>query len=260
MLEIASTDVVFCHWGTLIRSRAFELAFRLRKQVVQYWLGTDVLDAFDVVESGAAYEPYISGCIHVCEAPWTGDELSRIGINAEVIPIAPMGSIAPEVTELSEPGEFSILGYVGRDRLDFYRLPDFIQLAEDFQDVRFQIAGIESVPGALPANVRLLGWSDGEFRLYRDCAVYVRIPKHDGYSYSVREALTWERHIVASYPYPHCLYAPDYASLKAHVCELKLRFESGRLGPNRKGRGFILEEFDDERVASGVRRVLAARP
>jgi hypothetical protein len=180
VLEIGSADAVFCHWGTLVRSRAFELAFRLRKRVVQYWLGTDVLDAFNVVESGAAHEPYIRNCIHVCEAPWTEKELSRMGIRAEVIPIAPMGSIAPDATELSEPKEFSILGYVGRDRLDFYGLPHFIRLAEDFRDVQFRIAGIESAPVPLPSNVQLLGWSDDEFRLYQNCAVYIRIPEHDG--------------------------------------------------------------------------------
>jgi hypothetical protein len=257
MVEIATADAVFCHWGTLLRSRAFEHAFRLRKRVVQYWLGTDVLDASKVVGNGAAHERYVRDCVHVCEAPWTRDELSTMGIQAEVLPIAPMSSIAPDVTEFSEPPEFSVLGYVGRDRLDFYRLPDFIRLAEDFRDVPFRIAGIDSVPDAVPSNMQLLGWSDDEFRLYQGCAVYVRIPEHDGYSYSVREALTWERHIVASYPYPHCRHAPDYASLKAHVHDLKERFESGRLGPNRDGRKFVLQEFDDRKVVSGLRRALA---
>jgi hypothetical protein len=256
MLEIGSADAVLVNWGTLIRSRAFDLAFRLRKRVVQYWVGTDVLDALEVVQRGMAHPPYLEHCVHICEAAWTQEELSRIGIRAEVMPVGGMSSIAPNATELSEPREFSILGYVGQERPDFYGLPSFIALAEAFPDVPFTLAGIASAPVPLPPNLQLLGWSDGEFRLYRDCAVFVRIPEHDGSSYSVREALTWERHVVASYPYPHCRHAPDYETLQAHVDDLRTQFASGRLAPNRDGREFVLREFDDRKVAEGLRRVL----
>src|SRR5262249_48700688 len=157
-----------------------------------------------------------------------------------------MSSIAPDASELSDPTEFSVLGYVGRDREDFYRLPHFVRLAHDFPDVRFTIAGIDSAPTAIPPNLRLIGWTDEDFRLYSDCPVFIRIPEHDGYSCSVREALTWRRHVISSYPYPQCRVAEDYDSLKAHVRELKARFEEGRLGPNRDGRQFVLSEFDDE--------------
>jgi hypothetical protein len=260
LLEVPSADAVFCHWGTLIRSRALELAFRLRKRVVQFWMGTDVLDALEVAESGAAYPPYIHDCVHVCEGPWTRDELATIGVRAEVAPLAPMTSIAPDASEISAPASFSVLGYVGRDREDFYGLPQYIRLAEDFADVPFTIAGIDSAPVALPPNLQLLGWTDEEFRLYRDCAAYVRIPEHDGYSYSVREALTWGRHVVTSYPYPHCLYASDYESLRAHVDTLKTRFDGGGLDPNLEGRDFVLREFDNGTVVRGLRRTLSGAP
>jgi glycosyltransferase involved in cell wall biosynthesis len=257
LTHLPSADVVFCFWGTLIRSRAFDLAFRLHKRVVQFWVGTDVLDAAGVVASGAAYPPYMRDCVHVCEAPWTRDELERIGIRAEVAPLAPMGSIAPDQSEISAPATFSVLGYVGRERENFYRLPEFIRLAEDFPDVQFTIAGTDATPAAPPSNLQLLRWTDEEFRLYRDCAAFIRIPEHDGYSYSVREALAWGRHVIASYPYPHCLVASDYESLKTHVSALKTRFDEGRLDANLEGRDFVLSEYDDRRVTDRVRRILA---
>jgi hypothetical protein len=257
LLELPSADAVFCHWGTLVRSRALDLAFRLKKRVVQDWVGSDVLDALSVVESRAAHAPYIHDCVHICEAPWIRDELARLGIQAEVVPVLSVGPVAPDPKEVVEPPCFSILGYVGRDRAKFYRLPDFTQLANDFRDVQFRILGIDSAPTALPPNVQLLGWTGDIARLYRDSAVYIRVPEHDGYSCSVREALAWGRHVITSYPYPHCLVASDYESLKAHVGALKTRFEEGRLESNSGGREFVLREFDDWRVTRSVKRVLA---
>jgi hypothetical protein len=255
--ELPAADTVFCHWGTLWRARVLELALALHKRVVQYWVGTDVLFAADAVRSGTAIRRYADRCRHVCEAPWTRDELTEVGIRADVVPVAPMSSVAPEDEATRDPTELSVLGYVG-PRHDFYRLDRFVRLAGDFPELRFRIAGTEGAAG--PANLEFVGWTDDPSELYRDCAVFVRIPEHDGYSSSAREALAWGRHVIASYPYPHCRHVTDYGSLRDELASLVADFEAGRLRANRAGRAFVLDEFGDEKVALGLRRVLAGDP
>jgi len=257
--ELRGTDTVFCHWGTLWRARVLELALALRKRVVQYWVGTDVLLATDAVRSGTAVGRYVERCRHICEGPWTRDELARVGIRAEILPVAPMGSVAPKDEAERDPTELSVLGYVG-SRHDFYRLDWFVRLAGDFPGLRFRIAGTDAGGLEAPGNLEVVGWNDDPSELYRDCAVFVRIPQHDGYSSSAREALAWGRHVIASYPYPHCRHVTDYGSMRDELGSLVAEFEAGRLHANAAGRAFVLDEFGDEKVARGLRRVLAGEP
>lgn len=258
--ELPAADAVFSHWGTLARARVLEVALGLRKHVVQYWIGTDVLIAQESVRTGTALRRYVERCRHVCEAPWTQDELAGVGVHADVVDVAPMGSIAPGREAERDPADLSVLGYVGRGRENFYRLDDFVRLARDFPELDFRVAGTDGNGMNVPDNLELVGWNDDPAELYRDCSVFVRIPEHDGYSSSVREALAWGRHVIASYPYPHCRHAPDYASLRAGLESLQTQFEAGELRANRAGRDFVVDQFGDEKVARGLRRLLAGEP
>ncbi len=143
---------------------------------------------------------------------------------------------------------YSRFSYVGAGREEFYGLPKLIRLALEFPDVSFKVCGITSSDVSLPTNLEPLGWVEDMNRLYRGCAAFVRIPQHDGFSYSVREALSWGREVIASYPYEHCRHAPDYASLRDHVQTLRLSFARGELRPNVSGREYVLREFNAERV------------
>lgn len=256
LLELPRVDTVFSHWATLTRSRALELSLRLRKRVVQCWAGSDVLDAISARESGAASSALAHDCVHLCEAEWTREELKGAGVAAEVLPIAPMGSVAPAGAPVDPPATFSVLAYVGEGREDFYGLPKLVRLAEDFPHVRVRIAGIGPGSKGLPPNVEPLGWVEDMSALYRECALFVRIPEHDGCSFAVREALAWGRHVIASYPYRHCLHATDYEALRGNVRELAARYDDGRLGSNVKGREFVLSEYADARVYAGLHSLL----
>jgi glycosyltransferase involved in cell wall biosynthesis len=261
LFELPTADTVFTLWGTLNYSRVLELALQLHTRVVQFWVGSDVLAAIAASRAGAVSGQLVEDCIHLCESTWTRDELATVGVRAEIAPLPPFGATVPPSESILPPEQFSILGYVGKGSESFYRLPDFVRLAADFPDIPVRIAGIDSAGDTLPPNVELLGWTDDVSGLYDSCAVYVRIPEHDGYSFSVREALACGKHVVASYPYPHCREARTYEALRAEVAALKARFDRQELEPNWDGREFVLRKYEDARVARTLARVLAgAKP
>lgn len=249
LLRIARADTVLCFWGVVSRSdnraRLLQIALRLRKRVVQLWMGTDVLEAARVQD---VYPPFVERCIHLCEAEWTRDELRELGIEALVVPRFPFAKPTPALEDTTMPAGFRVLAYVAAGREDFYRLADLVRLAEECPTVPFSVSGIDRWEDPLPPNVRLLGWVADLDPFFARATVFVRIPRHDGFSYSVREALAWGRHVVASYPYRECRHAPDYASLRDHVTTLKQLFDAGELGTNRPGREYVLREFDADRV------------
>ena len=65
------------------------------------------------MRNGTAIRRYADRCRHICEGPWTRDELAEVGIQADFVAVRPMGSIAPEDEATHDPTELSVLGYVG---------------------------------------------------------------------------------------------------------------------------------------------------
>jgi len=260
LAELPRTDVIFSYWGTVNHSRALDLATQLGKRVVQFWAGTDVLDAERAVQAGLLYRPLADRCIHLCESEWTREELGALGIRAHVVPLAPLSS-PPKGPELAMPDAFSILAYVGQAREDFYGLPQILRLAQRFPTVPFRICGNDgsSHANTHPPNVTFLGWTEDVASLYHDASVFLRIPEHDGCSFSIREALAWGRHVIASYPYAHCLAAREDETLQVHLCGLKRAFDAGSLSPNWSGRDFVLREYDEARVAEQLCPFLGMR-
>lgn len=258
LLELPTADTVFRHWGTLTSSQALSVSIRLRKRVIQFWAGTDVLDVKEELKAEAPSRSLLEKCVHLCESPWTRDELAAMGVDAQLVPLAQIGSAVRDAS-IRDPDEFSVLGYVGQGRPDFFRLTELIRLAAAFPDVRFRVTGIDSAEARLPANLELLGWVDDMTSLYQHCVAFIRLPLHDGYSFSVREALAWGKYVISSYPYPHSLQATDYSSLEAHVRGLKTRFEHGELRVNWPGRDYVLREFDGARVCSQLMESLVPR-
>ena len=249
LVEIATARTVASFWGAVTVddpfSRAMVLARGLGKPLVFMWMGTDVLWARERPHN----EDLENGARHYCEAPWTRRELAEIGIEASLLPRPPMTRL-PDITNVAPPETFSVLAYLGAGREPFYGYETIELLAREHQDVTFKIVGSSGVEGA-PGNLQFLGRIAEERlgRLYSECAVFIRLPEHDGFSYSVREALAWGRTVIASYPYPHALHAPDAGAASDHLRVLREAFERGRFAANAAGREYIEIEYAPARVA-----------
>lgn len=258
LAEIATARAVVSFWGAVTVGdqwgRAMELASRMRKRCVFMWMGTDVMWAQErpVIDAFRSSE-------HYCESSWTRDELTAIGFDARLLPRSPFTHI-PRDDQITTPSSFVVLAYLGIDREDFFNYPILARLAREHPDVPFRVVGSSGVDDA-PKNIEFLGWVDSErlHDLYREAAVYVRLPKHDGCSYSVREALSWGRPVIASYPYPYSLHASSPEAASEHLRLLRESFDDGRFQPNLDGREYVRTEYAPDRVARVLHSALARR-
>jgi len=246
LCNLLSADVVYSIGGAIAGSKAINLALYLRKRVVMHWTGTDVLNAVSDFRCGKVNKRFIAEISHFCEAPWFLNELEVIGIKANILRIIGFKMATEEFSEF--PSKFSVFSYVGKGREKFYGIDEIIQLANDFPDVEVKLAGISRYATPIPKNLKLLGWVDDMNAQYKDCVLFLRLPKHDGLSYSVREALVNGRYVGYSYKMAHTLYTPSYSKLKEIVLELKKQHEQGFLKVNAAGSIYVKENYSEDVV------------
>lgn len=243
---MAKADVVYLIGGTLAGSRLLDLALLTRTAVVMHWVGTDVTVAIEDLRRHAARTRYIERATHFCEVPWIQEELRRIGIEARIVQIAALDCPAPDGLRL--PAAFSILSYVREGLEDFYGMDRLVRLARDLPDVEIRIAGISRSAAPLPPNVKLLGWMENMAEQYAGCVLFLRLPEHDGLSFSVLEALAAGRYVGYSCRWEGTTHIDSYGGLRGFVQGLYSDFGRGTLGVNRAGVEYVRRHFDRDDV------------
>jgi hypothetical protein len=241
MAAILRSDVLYSIGGGVARSRVIDFALLSRKTVVMHWVGTDVLEARDAVARRETDKNAMTRVTHWCEVPWIQNELKELGIAAEIVPIAALD--AAPTGELSLPSVFSVLSYVREGREVFYGMNDLVRLAEDFPAVPVRIAGISHYDRTLPPNVTLLGWKADMRDEYLNSVLYLRLPEHDGLSFSVLEALSYGRYVGYSYEYPQTILVDSYMRLKDVIKDLAGKFKEGSLRAHTAGAEFVKTHF-----------------
>jgi hypothetical protein len=244
--DVFASDAVYFVGGTVLRNKVIDLALFLRKPVVMHWVGTDVTIAVKHSEVDLADRNCIQKVTHLCEVSWIQDELKQIGINAQIVQLAALDSTTSDIRRL--PAHFSVLSYVREGREEFYGINELIRVAVDLPFIEVRIAGISHYHRPLPGNVKLLGWKENMLEEYRNCVLYLRLPIHDGLSFSVLEALSHGRYVGYCYEYPHTIFIDSYSRLKAVVQELYDAFKSGLLGVNDAGVEFVGSQFSRQAV------------
>ena len=228
--------------GTLLLARL------LRKKVIMHWVGTDVLMALEAHAKGAVDLDLIQSSRHLCEVQWMKEELSPLGLTVGIAKIAAFSKERAEPATL--PDTFSVLSYIGRGRELFYGLKRVLASAERFPLIPFRIVGIDSCQEALPANVTLLGWTDDMTLEFQRCVVYLRLPDHDGLSFSVLEAFSHGRYVGYSCPLPGASHIQGQDDLDELLGSLSDQHRDGTLDINRVGYDLILSDYTKPEVFS----------
>lgn len=240
-------DVVYSINGTVQKSRVFDLAFKLNKKVVMNWVGTDVVKALNTQNPN---QNYIKKAIHLCEVDWIKDELETIRIHAEILNFA----VFETKFDAEVPNEpFTVLSYIPGNRSVFYGINELRELAVDFPDIRFLIAGATGDElGELPANIKPLGWVKNMDEVFNSSHVCLRFPEHDGLSNFILESLARGKQVLYKYNFPNCHYSPEVKDLKHNLTQIKKQFDDGDLKLNEAGIIYIQKNFNRETILDGL--------
>jgi glycosyltransferase involved in cell wall biosynthesis len=254
--HIMSARVLYFIGGQTQRGKVLWLAILFNKKIVMHWVGTDVLMARKAHEAGVVDADLIRRTKHLCEVDWIQKELLEVGIQAEIAQIFCFTDKIPVPPPL--PEKFSILSYMGKGREKFYGIDKLIDLARSFPDIPIRIAKISEYSEPLPPNIHLLGWVNDMAKEYRECVLFLRLPEHDGVSFSVLEALSYGRHVGFSYSFYGTNKAVERNELHTLVKSLSERHRAGLLDINVDGYKFISENYTRERVMRSLAGIITS--
>ncbi|NRA12042.1 MAG: hypothetical protein HRT57_08835 [Crocinitomicaceae bacterium] len=250
-LRIPKSDCVFSINGTILPSKAFDLAFKKKVPVIMNWVGTDVINALRAYKLGNYRKEYITDAIHFCEVNWIQEELQELGIKAEIVNFAAFEKSFDLKEATSE--KFTVLSYIPEVRADFYGIDSFIGLANKFPEIDFVIVGSEAQDyEPLPSNLKALGWVDNMAEIYDKSHVTVRFPEHDGLSNFILESLARGKKVLYKYPFNYCEYCPDEAELEKSIQALYGEYKEGKSLVNKDGASFIESNFNSDLILGGL--------
>jgi len=176
-------------------------------------------------------------------------ELKEVGIEAHLLRLLPK-TILGKITDL--PEQPVVLSYWNDKRFDFYNGPLVFKLAEDYPKVKFLIALATGKDlTQVPKNVHFLGQVSNMSDIYHKCTCLVRMPRHDGLSAMVLEAMAHGRYVIYNQKCLYTNFAEDYNSAR-QALEKILR----KTQPNFEGAEYVGQNFNTEREALELRRLL----
>ena len=244
-------DRVYSISASISGGGALKAAKFFNKKIIQHFIGSDVLSAKEDYKNNNIDKKLISKSNFLCEVDWIQKELEDINIQADIASIAIYDKdITPKPFT-----NFSVLTYMAKGKEEFYGIDDLINLAKNFKDVTFKVAGIDSYKKTLPSNIKLLGWVDMDKELQNSCC-YIRNVKHDGLAFSVLEALGYGRIVFYNYNFPYVNYFSNIEELKEKIHNAKKAFENNELKLNKKAIDFIQKEFSKEKVLNNLIKIL----
>jgi glycosyltransferase involved in cell wall biosynthesis len=241
--------VVHMVWGADFPASLVATAL-LRKPLVWHWVGSDVIRFRSASPSRRARLQQIHArhvLADLADSPELAVELEELGIHATVCRLLPAG-VRADVMPM--PADFTVLSYWSDEQFEFYGGPEILEAARRLPDVEFLIVGAKGEGLSPPPNVKFLGRVQDMESVYRQTAVFVRMPKHDSVSAMVLEALGRGRYVVANRPFPHCLHAAGSDDLVNALAGLR-----GQKQSNEAGAAYVRANFNPEHEAAMLARV-----
>jgi len=226
---------------------------RLRgKRMVSHWIGTDAMryqGKLNLIKRLAIWVHQHFVDLELADSEIIQEELRAVGIRTNIVRLLPQ-AIVGEVTAL--PEEPTVLSYWFDERFDFYGGQTVFNLARAFPEVKFLIVqasgkGLTEVP----ANVQFLGPVDNMPEIYRKCMCLVRMPRHDGLSAMVLEALANGRYVIYNHKCPFTSFAEDFDSACKALEEILCKQQ-----PNSAGADYVKKNFNIDDEAGRLRELM----
>ena len=235
------------------------LPLLFRKKVVFQWIGTDVLELRDTVKGGMRL-PLLDKITHCCECGWIRDELEELGVFATVGPFITFASLFDQDlirepsrygTRKKESKKLVVMTYLGGGREGFYGLEMIDAVVKKFTDVEVRVIGSTGAGCAKSNSIKYLGWVDRSELLeeYRRAHVFLRLPEHDGLSYSLLEAMSFGLHVAYTYEYPFTKQVTGESSLSRFIEDAVRMWRNDSLNENLDAITHIRETYVDNNLS-----------
>lgn len=238
--------------GPVVGSGVFGVCKALQRRVVKHWIGSDVLRASEPL----VQEQNATGLVeHWAVSSHLVDELAEAGIAAATVPLSVVDAVTP--TPLPPP-PLTLLSYLPTRKFDFYDGATILSLASRFPDVKFLIVGDDGAGRGASANVEFLGYQRKMDAVYARSHALLRLPRHDGLSYMVLEALNHGRHVIWNLPFETARIGRTENDVACHIRELRAALATGTLGVNERGRDVVHATHSGIRIRDIIRTKLKA--
>ena len=235
-VNIWNADIVYMIGGSATCGGALRLSLLLRKHIIMHWVGTDVIEAKKNIQSGNSNKKLITYARHFCDAPWLQEELHGIGIEASLKYLSCIDN-EPKIEPL--PPKFLILSYVGKGRESFYGIEKLIAIAERFPQIPIEISTLETYKHNLPKNIRLLGFVPSLKEKMKECVLFLRLPEHDGFPFTIIEAMEIGRYVAYIHELPGIFKPNTKEDLFEYIEQLYAKYSIGLLEPNYSGFEYV---------------------
>lgn len=251
--KISSSDLIY-RIGGFPRKKIVQFIQILNIPLVIHWVGTDVLTARKYFKRISNHYLCKENIIHWTDAPWLVDELNEINIKSEFVPL-PVSSVKEILFRDPPlfPKKFTVLSYLPKDRLNFFKSGYIIRLAREFPEISFLIVGSsgEFLKDKL-SNIKFLGWITHVNKIYSKSTLLIRMTEHDGYPWTIQEALAMGRYAIWNFPFPGVFQAKNYQELYSQVNKLFTLHKEGKLTLNKEGRQYIKKELNPQILTKQV--------
>jgi hypothetical protein len=250
-------DLIYVRGGLMRQGKFLRLARLMGvDRMVMVWIGTDALVATRNAARGNGHshvDAWIAKQTHWAVSPWVAEEVRALGLACTHV----TDSFIPAPDNLAPlPREFSVLVFLPNakpDTLWLYGWDHVLEIARRFPEMRFTLVGLSENQGVdAPSNIRNAGYLSNLAPVFKDSTVLLRLPRHDGLSWMVQEALAQGRHVIYSYPFAGCIQAANSDEAASELRRLLDLHNSGSLSPNRAGAEFISRLYNPEAVRAGV--------
>lgn len=245
--KIIKSDIVYIGYGCYKRNIYLYLAKIFNKRTVSHWIGTDVLLAKENKNLNKVLK-YID-CNLTC-SPVLKEELKEIGIDAIEMPIVPNWN---DTNYSKLPIKHSVLIYMPEKKEGFYGLEYVKCAAEAYPELKFYIVANDNDILNLK-NVKFLGRLSHEEmeKLYDKITILLRMPKHDGLSLMLLEALIKGKEVIYSYKFPYTQYATSKEEVNNKISKIIQKQPEF----NKLGHQYVLKNYDINNIKENLKKIL----
>lgn len=254
LLLLPFTDCVISMNGVTDNSGSLNWVLRLKKKLVMQWMGTDVILALERFRKGTIDRKYIDYAQNRVDATWLKEELNELELSAELVDFKYFFPGEP----LAKFEKNAVMSYVAEARQDFYGIEMIFQAANRFPEIDFLLYGMKDTKYKFPKNVKLMGWTtEAEFaKGLKSTSVFLRLPKHDGFSASVIEAMGFGCEVFWTFPGPNAINVKNSEELIDKLAMTFQVIEARDFRPNLNSREFVLDKFNKEKVIKNYIKTL----